>query len=319
MRLSGWIGLASFVLAAAGCASTSDDTADTSGALSRPRTYLALGDSLAFGPNPDVPHFTDARAYHAYPEDLASELGTTLVNASCPGQTTSGYLSRSGPDLACFHNLDAGLPLKVRWDAPTQRDFAIRTLKSGADVRLVTLQLGANDLVSTMFTCGSAYTGCSASSHYTEIPGALLTAKSNLRRILLDLRSVYRGPLVVVNYYSTHYDDLFTTSAIRLLNAAIRDEAEKDDVGALVADVFTEMQDPSESSKGDLCAAGLLARNPDCSVLDPTSPTYPYDFCHSGLRVDPHVVPCDNHPSARGHAAISAAVLKVLDDHGVEL
>ncbi len=313
------LAIAVSLVAGAGCSQADDDASSADQALTRPRIYLALGDSIAFGADPNVPRFTEPSGYRAYPESVAKAIDATVVNAACPGQMTSGYLSRSGPDLACFKNLDDGIPLKVRWDAPTQRDFAIRTLRSGADVRLVTLQLGANDLVSTMVRCGSVYAGCRANERYTEVPGALLRVKANVRRILVDIRSVYRGPLVVVNYYSPNYDDFVTTSAIRLLNGALRSEAEKEDIHGFTADAFTEFQRLSEKAKGDICGAGLLARNPDCDALDARSPTYPRDYCASALRVDPRQVPCDSHPSQAGHAAISAAVLKVLGEGGVDL
>ncbi|MFY9865939.1 MAG: hypothetical protein WAK58_19155, partial [Trebonia sp.] len=58
-------------------------------------TYLALGDSVAFGFVPSnavpAPNYFDASSFVGYPEDVAQALHIPVVNASCPGETTASF------------------------------------------------------------------------------------------------------------------------------------------------------------------------------------------------------------------------------------
>src|SRR5436305_8956309 len=58
--------------------------------------YLALGDSVPFGfreaTNAPTPDYTDAANFRGYPELVGSELGLKVVNASCPGETSSSFI-----------------------------------------------------------------------------------------------------------------------------------------------------------------------------------------------------------------------------------
>src|SRR5487761_1086678 len=54
-------------------------------------TYLALGDSVAFGYVPPqavpAPDYRSAHSFVGYPEDVAQALHVRVWNASCPGET----------------------------------------------------------------------------------------------------------------------------------------------------------------------------------------------------------------------------------------
>src|SRR4051812_17361312 len=65
-----------------------------------PATYLALGDSIAFGYDPSTDHSSDA----GYPELLAQRRGLALSNAACPGEASGGFLSETGDDNGCREN-----------------------------------------------------------------------------------------------------------------------------------------------------------------------------------------------------------------------
>src|ERR1700692_2390125 len=56
-------------------------------------TYLALGDSVAFGYAPPqavpAPNYANAGSFVGYPEDVAELLGERVSNASCPGETST--------------------------------------------------------------------------------------------------------------------------------------------------------------------------------------------------------------------------------------
>src|SRR5437763_1660838 len=71
-------------------------------------TYLALGDSVAFGYNPNVPvtPLPSPFDYSGYPESVADKLHLTkpkkIVNASCPGETSYSFLKFNVPDNGCY-------------------------------------------------------------------------------------------------------------------------------------------------------------------------------------------------------------------------
>jgi lysophospholipase L1-like esterase len=277
--------------------------------------YVALGDSVPFGATPYVQNFRDAHSYRGYPEIISLAMKWQPINAACPGQTSEGFFNRGAKDLACFKNLKSGINLKVDWRADTQEDFALDYLQTNSSqTKLVTLQLGANDLVENLFKCESVYEGCTPDERYNKIPVTLWKIKKNLRRILRKLRTVYKGPLIIINYYSPNYQNMVTTTGIKALNAILKIEASRAGVNAKVADVFSAFKTRAAHFKGNLCSTGLLTKNPDCNKWKKNDPSFPRDYCASGLRVDPQEVPCDSHPSILGQSLIAQVILKELHE-----
>src|SRR5215831_9406472 len=68
-------------------------------------TYLALGDSVAFGYVPPqavpAPNYQVAHSFVGYPEYLAQQLDEHVANASCPGETTASLLVAGAPSNGC--------------------------------------------------------------------------------------------------------------------------------------------------------------------------------------------------------------------------
>jgi hypothetical protein len=69
-------------------------------------TYLALGDSVPFGMNvtllPPYSQQTPTRAdFIGYPEVAAAAMRVSLLNASCPGETSGSFLDVQAPDYGC--------------------------------------------------------------------------------------------------------------------------------------------------------------------------------------------------------------------------
>src|SRR3977135_1574182 len=135
-----------FVLAAAP-ASASDQRGDDR-QDGDAHVYLALGDSVAFGYSPLLVAAGLAgnpNVFVGYPEIAASSLEMRGVNASCPGDTPVGFVSRTnGADYRCLgyrHNF----PLHVGYTT-SQLDFVIAYLRSHHKVRLITIDIGANDV-----------------------------------------------------------------------------------------------------------------------------------------------------------------------------
>jgi lysophospholipase L1-like esterase len=137
------------------------------------RTYLALGDSLAFGYsqqlfNENEKTFENPAAFeHGYASDYYNALNTkgklAFVNDGCPGETT-GSLIGNGPllakiqaavpgatgEAACAYHYADGLPLHNEYGGTSsQLESAIATInaarQAGKPVKAITIDIGAND------------------------------------------------------------------------------------------------------------------------------------------------------------------------------
>jgi hypothetical protein len=242
--------------------------------------YLALGDSVAFGFRPvaSAATYLDPANFIGYPEDVARDLRLNLANASCPGETTSSMINTSAPSNGCETKAGGSpgyrslVPLHVPYRG-SQLSFAVRYLQQHPDTRLVTIDLGAND----MFLCQDKgqCTGRNFSS-------ALASVTANLDIVLAALRQQahYRRSLVVLTYYALNYGSRTTVAETKELNAALAGSASR--YGARIADGFAAFQAGSAKFHGNACAAGLL--------------------------VKPVSGPCNEHPSALGQRILAAAV-----------
>src|SRR5262245_42430963 len=68
-------------------------------------TYLALGDSVAFGYVPPnavpAPKYLVAHSFVGYPQFLAQRLNERVSNASCPGETSTSLLVAGAQSNGC--------------------------------------------------------------------------------------------------------------------------------------------------------------------------------------------------------------------------
>jgi lysophospholipase L1-like esterase len=228
-------------------------------------SYLALGDSITFGQNILIEPTRHVDRYKGYPEFLSGMVDAKDVNASCPGETTGSFFDPTAVDNGCRDFRRSGTTdpeapavryetLHVGYDG-TQLEFAIDYLTNPRKkVSLVTLQLGANDLLLLLYGCLGDPTCV-----YGGIQGVLTTAGQNLATILYTIRSVgYTGQIVLPFYYSNNYADQMMTQASYALNQVIAQIAPM--FGAQTADVFSAWY---AASGGDPCAAGLLLKLPD--------------------------------------------------------
>lgn len=249
--------------------------------------YLALGDSVAFG-------YIDQAGYeYFYPTNFVGyadydglALSLNVVDAGCPGETTSSFISSTGPDNGC-RAYRAHFPLHVVYGSAksTQLAFAAGFLQRHSDTALVTISLGANDLFLLEQECNDDPT-CIANG----APQVFATVAANMQTLLAGLRATgYNGAIVIMNYYSLDYSNQFVTELIVGLNQAISAPAPA--YGAVVADVFSAFQAAVSNpfAAGKTCVGGLLnASNP------PTSPPS-----------------CDVHPSQSGHKLIAQVIAGV--------
>jgi lysophospholipase L1-like esterase len=249
--------------------------------------YLALGDSVVFGFEEQqvvpAPNYADASSFIGYPEDLGSELHLTVANAACPGETSSSLINSSAQSNGCENAPGGGpsyrtmFPLHVKYSG-SQLDYAVSYLKTHKKVRLVSLMVGANDLL----VCQETTADHCAS--LIEQAGVLGTLTTNYKTILSAIRNKahYGGQVALVNYYSpAPADDSITA----LGNSTVASVAKPFHVE--IADAFDAFAAADAHSGGDPCKAGLLTQ-----------------LSTGG--------PCGIHPSQAGAAVLAQAVEKAI-------
>jgi lysophospholipase L1-like esterase len=233
-------------------------------------TYLALGDSVAFGFVPanavPVPNYLDAHSFVGYPEFLAQQLNERVTNASCPGETSTSMLVAGAQSNGCENS--PGSPVGYRTAFPlhaqyqgTQMDYALHYLHAHKHTRLVTIDIGANDA----FLCQeTTQDHCTSPVELGAVANEIAT---NLGTIFHQLRGAgYTGPIVALEYYSLSYSNPATLAGALFLNAVI--SAVTTANGGILADGFSAFEGPSLAFGGDPCAAGLLIKLPDgtCNI-----------------------------------------------------
>jgi lysophospholipase L1-like esterase len=251
-------------------------------------TYLALGDSVAFGYVPPqavpAPNYFDPRSFVGYPEDVARALHLPVSNASCPGETTASFLVPGAASNGCENSPGSSVgyrteyPLHVQYRG-TQMQYALRYLAVHRDTRLVTIDIGANDV----FLCEETTTdGCTSTA---ELAAVLQEIAANLTAIYTQIRDVahYHGLLVALTYYSLSYAP-GQVAGTEALDSVIASVTEK--FGGKVADGFAAFEGPSAAFGGSACAAGLLIKLPDGT--------------------------CNIHPSPAGHLLLAQAIEDVI-------
>lgn len=227
-------------------------------------TYLALGDSVTFGYEESTvvpaPNYRNAGGFAGYPEMLGRELRLRIVNASCPGETSSSFIHVSAQSNGCENspgNPSVGYrrayPLHARYRG-SQLSFALRYLRSHPGVRLVSLMIGANDL----FVCQETTAdGCAS---HAEQQAALGVIERNVRTILATIRhkAGYTGQLAIVNYYSLNYASPIASAESAELNRA-QDTAARP-YHVVIANAYRTFAVASAHSGNDTCTAGLLTQ-----------------------------------------------------------
>ena len=243
---------------------------------------LSLGDSVVFGYiTQDGYAYVNADNFLGYPELVGDALRLDATNASCPGETTAGFLSLTAPDNGC-RPFSANFPLHESYSS-TQMDFALAFLGANRKTKLVTLSLGANDGFLLLAACQGAQDP--AVCIQTGLRATLNAVFANLNTILSNLRATgFKGVLMVVNYYSQNYADPGQTGLTMALNQTLAAAAAAN--GAVVADVFTAFQHAAANpfAAGNTCMAGLLNGNPQNQLT------------------------CDVHPSLSGQSLLAKTV-----------
>jgi lysophospholipase L1-like esterase len=247
------------------------------------RPYLALGDSVTFGYITQAGfEYRNADNFIGLPSYVGDALGMTPTNASCPGETTAGFISSAGADNGC-RAYKAAFPLHAGYTG-TQLQFATTFLDSHPNTKLVTILLGANDAFLLQGACHNDPACIGAG-----LPALLATIRGNLDQILGTLNAAhFNGKIVVLNYYSLDYADTAGTALTRALNGAIASAARANH--AVVADEFSAFADAAAGAAGHTCAAGLLNASPQNQLT------------------------CDVHPSQSGQQLLARTAVAAYEN-----
>jgi lysophospholipase L1-like esterase len=262
------------------------------GASSSAGTYLALGDSVAFGYRPagerPAPDYHDPDSFVGYPELVGRRLDLEVTNASCPGETVASLISASQPSNGCENTNGTGggfrthFPLHVSYRG-SQLAYAESYLASHHHVRLITIDIGLNDVEVCHATTSD---GCASAAERTSLVSEV---GEGLLRIYRTLRTTagYSGPIVALTYYTSDYRNPADVAVTRDLDQVITRATRAG--GGSVADGYGTFERASAGHGGSACAAGLIIRLPNGT--------------------------CDEHPTPVGQAALATTIIGTFQLH----
>ncbi|QDI82401.1 hypothetical protein E8E01_19250 [Methylorubrum populi] len=213
------------------------------------QTYIALGDSLAYGLQ--IGKLKDQIAAGAvraesfntgYAFVLAAHLrarmpNLNLVDLGCPGESTASFVN----GLCGFATTGkpfgtTPLPLHVPYSAAQLTAATDYLAQHRGTISLITLDVGINDLRAVLLACpdGAGFKDCVT----TGLPAALTRAEANLKQSLSALRvAAPEARILVGTYYNwLAVDDPDTDRFVEALNRTITTAATE--AGAGVVDVF---------------------------------------------------------------------------------
>lgn len=214
--------------------------------------YLALGDSLSQGVQPDAAGVSVSTPY-GYPDQLYTLLrgrrpGLQLVKFGCMGETTATMINGG----VC------------RYAGGSQLTAALRFLRTHRRVSLITLDIGANDA-----------DGCIAHPSVSKLADcvgrAIPQATANLATILARLRSVApHTQILAMNYYlpalAEWRNGLVGQAIARLVEPAVAGYNDLlgrvyQQFGVRVANVFGAFQTSDFGNQAAIPGIGVLPRN----------------------------------------------------------
>ncbi len=234
-------------------------------------SYLALGDSLAFG-------YSEAKFDELYPEENPADYDTgyvddfahvlklgdpdlQVINDGCPGETTESFIN--GP---CAYQLE--FPLHhpyVGGPTSSQLSDALAYLNAhpGA-VNPITIDIGANDALGVIETTCKREAACVVK----EAPALFTHIGANLGLILADLRGAApHATIIVLGLYNPFGEKLAGGDTLTAdLNEVMSKVAST--VGARFADPLPVFNPPGKLEEPTIC---LLTNM--CTPLEDIHPT----------------------------------------------
>ncbi|HTZ42604.1 MAG TPA: SGNH/GDSL hydrolase family protein [Jatrophihabitans sp.] len=214
--------------------------------------YLSLGDSLAFGYQPDLvaEHDVNPADYRSYAEHFAALAHRLrLVNYGCPGETTTTLVQGGCP---------WPYPLHDSYGSATSQLGAARSFLTAhpGRVSLVTIDIGSNDLLGLVGGCEASQPTTLPACLAAGLPRTLSTIASNYATVLATLQPLARHARFVL---FTLYNPLALTlpgsdALIAVVNQALAGLASA--AHARLADAFRAINGTAGSAqeKARICA-----------------------------------------------------------------
>ncbi len=267
--------------------------------------YLALGDSLSVGDQPDAEGVT-VPTPQGYPDQLAAMLagqgiGLRLVKLGCPGETTATMIGGGICGYAGDHRYS------LTADKGSQLAAALAFLRAHrGHVPLITIDIGANDL-NPCVTLGSISAVAACARPVIE------TAGKNAAVILAALRAADpRAVIAGMTYYVPELaqwltgpaGQAFAQGAIPLaeaLNGTLAADFAAEHV--IVADVFTAFRSADITDMVYLPGVGTVPR--DVAMI-----------CELTWECDPPPVGPNEHANDAGYRLIAATFATALRGSG---
>jgi lysophospholipase L1-like esterase len=234
-----------------------------------PHYYMALGDSLSFGYQPNL-DFTGGFADDIF-NDLRQANVTGVVNYACIGETTSTMIHGGCPGRIAHHGSYTGPQLQAAVDF-------LKDDRNHGRVSPITLEIGSNDVIGDW-----NQTTCSASS---TVAADLARMDSNLTQVILPellgalgaSTNATNGDLHMLNYYNPYAKECPGSAPfVHMLNSHLQADAARFRVS--VVDVYSAFG-------GD---AGMASHVCDYTWI-----------CDSSFH--------DIHPTTQGYQVIAKAV-----------
>jgi lysophospholipase L1-like esterase len=190
--------------------------APTAGAAKVGSTYLALGDSLAYGFHQaqfesEFPAINPGSFNDGYVDDFGATLklfhpSLETINDGCPGETTETMIKGSGIPGFCAGG-PTGTPFPDVWlhhpypARGSQLADALAILAANSNVSPITLDIGANDLIQfDRFTCGFPATFTCTEA---QVAAELGHIAANVYSILVQLRAAApHAQIVLMGIYN---------------------------------------------------------------------------------------------------------------------
>ena len=228
-------------------------------------SYLALGDSLAFG-------YSQAKFEKLLPEENPAEYNTgyvddfarllkfgnprlQVINDGCPGETTESFIK--GP---CEYQL--AYPLHhpyVGGLTSSQLSDALAYLQANPNTNPITLDIGANDALGVIeHTCEKK-----VECVIKEAPALFAHIAANLGLILTDLRGADpHATIIVLGLYNPFGEKLAGGNALTAqLNEVMDKVAEA--VGARFADPLPVFNPPGKLEEPTICLLTNMCNTPE--------------------------------------------------------
>ncbi len=267
--------------------------------------YLALGDSLSVGVQPDA-NGVNRRTDDGYPDQLfsirsAEEDDLRLVKLGCDKRETTGNMISGGE---CFYEEGSQLAQAVKF-----------LQKHGEDVALITVDIGVNDVIFSgcIIETAGIVTGVDVDCILAP-DGPFARVAANLPIILNTLKQAADDdtPIVAVNYYNTFLASWLTGGVGQVLaqqSALLASIFNNDVLGQTYAAFNVPVADVANAFDSDNFTDEVPFPTPDSPYMIPQNVAL---ICLWTYMCVPDPVGPNIHANPTGYGVIAATIEQIL-------